>query len=350
MSYKEHKHCPECGSRDNRAVYVKQDDDGKVYQDSYCWGCDRYFDPEKTNDLDGDVPEDYEVRRSDMELSESDLLKIEKVLGEEIRGWADRMISKEACQRYKVRTKFDQEGKVSLRYYPSTYQGELVGFHVRNDKVKQARKLDKDAQGLPFFPIGKCNKSCELFGQSLFPKGGKFLVITGGEEDAMVVWQSLRNKSKGYETAVVSPTIGETAAHKQILENRDYIKSFEKIVVMMDNDKAGRRAAESISKLFSYGKVAVAELPQKDPCEVLKCGGGDNPSERRANGEKLIREAFWNSMPKKPSQVLTVDDIVEKAMKAPTMGLSFPWVSATKATLGIRRGEVHIVGAAPKIG
>ena len=65
---------------------------------------------------------------------------------------------------------------------------------------------------------------------------------------------------------------------------------------------------------------------------------------------KAIINAIWNAEAYKPSTVLTVADIYEQALKVPEMGLSFPWETATLLTLGIRRAEIHIVGAAPKIG
>jgi twinkle protein len=70
---------------------------------------------------------------------------------------------------------------------------------------------------------------------------------------------------------------------------------------------------------------------------------------QNGQGEAVVK-SIWNAEAWKPSQVLTVEDIYQQALKKPEMGLSFPWESATKASLGIRRGEIHIVGAAPKIG
>jgi len=78
---------------------------------------------------------------------------------------------------------------------------------------------------------------------------------------------------------------------------------------------------------------------EKDPADMCFAGKVDE-----------FRKAFWKAAPNKPSQIVTVDDIFEKALQSPEKGLSFPWPEATRATGGLRRGEVHIVGAAPKIG
>lgn len=345
-----HTGCEDCGSSDGLAIYYK---DSKGY-DGCCWaGCRRDHKTKETLQEWGILDEDYELvglekRRgftvNDITVDEELKGKLDKVLLEtEIATWKSRKIKKEASNRYGVRTKFskDDDDKVHLRYYPTTYNGELVGYHVRNDIVKQAKKVDKTVEGFPFWPLGFVRTECEMFGQSLFAKGGKYIVITGGEEDALAVWTAL--KSDSYETPVISPVIGETSAAKQIQANYQYINSFEHIVLMMDNDTAGKEAVREISKLFGYGKVLVADLIHKDPCEFLQKMPYD-----AAN--KAIKKAFWDAVPKKPSQVLTVHDIFKKAMTPPEMGLSMPWPSATKATLGIRKGEIHIVGAAPKIG
>lgn len=342
----QHTGCSECGSTDNRAVYV-QEVDGKNQLSSYCFGCEVSYGHDKTTEALGTVIDidNYTVDPSTNVLTDKDHADIKRVLEYKSTHWQARRLKNHTCQRYNVRTKWDGD-VVTHRYYPSTFRGELVGFHVRDDQTKQARKTDKSIKRPPFYPIGKVNKTTELFGQCLFPKGGKYIVITGGEEDALAVYQAL--KSDGYETPVVSSTIGETATYKQIQSNYEYINSFDNIVLMMDNDDAGKKACQKITKMFGYGKVLIADLIYNDPCEYYKKLGGTSAGDAKA--VKGIKKAFWDAMPKKPSQVLTVKDIFEKAMKLPEMGLSFPWPSATKVTLGIRRGEIHICGAAPKIG
>ena len=330
-TYQYHTSCIECDSSDAMAVYRKEID-GEVIYDAYCWSCGTKFSPEQVEEAG---VEQTEVVRVENIITQE---QIKEIQSKDIRGWRERKIKKSTCERYGVYTDFNEDDTVRYRYYPSTEGGELVGYHVRDDKVKQAKKYDKSIKTQPFFPIGKVKTSCELFGQSLFPKNGKYLVITGGEEDTMAVYQSL--KKSNYETPVISPTCGETGAFRQIQSNFAYINSYEKIVLMLDNDKAGREASDKIAKLFGAGKCSIANLSYKDPCEYLQV----------PDGETQLRSAFWSAMPKKPSQVLTVGDIYERALAMPELGLSFPWPSATKATLGIRRGEIHIVGAAPKIG
>lgn len=333
-----HFPCFQCGGSDPLAIYKKKDEDGSFYYDGMCYSNCGFIKPELIEEnFVVEELEEYKPKGNNSEpLTEE---QIAEVKSNEMRGWRERRIKKSTCERYGVYTKFDDNDAVTHRYYPVTEKERgIVGYHVRNDKVKQAKKLDKSVEGAPFYALGKVRSDCELFGQSLFPRGSKFCVITGGEEDAMAVYQTL--KTDKYETAVVSPVVGEGNAHKQIQNQFQYINSFEKVILMMDNDAAGQEAAKKISKMFGFGKIVIADLVYKDPCEYLKY----------SDGEMKLKKAFWEAMPKKPSQVLTVADIYERAMQTPEMGLSFPWQSATDATLGIRRGEIHIVGAAPKIG
>lgn len=331
-----HFPCFGCGGSDPLAIYKKKKDDGSFYYDGTCYSNCGFVAPEEIEEnFVVEELDSYKPRSNAAPLTQSE---IEKIQSNEIRGWRERKIKKSTSAKYGVYTKVDDSDVVTHRYYPATEKGSVVGYHVRNDKVKQAKKVDKDVEGVPFYALGKVNANCELFGQSLFPAGGKFLVITGGEEDAQAVYQTL--KTDKYETAIVSPLVGEGNAAKQIANQYKYVNSFQKVILMFDNDKAGQDAAKEVSRIFGFGKAVIADLIYKDPCEYLKY----------SDGEVKLKKAFWEAMPKKPSQVLTVADIYERALQMPEMGLSFPWESATKATLGIRRGEIHIVGAAPKIG
>jgi len=49
----------------------------------------------------------------------------------------------------------------------------------------------------------------ELFGQTLCPKSGKRLLITGGELDALSAYQMLKEEYPAYNHAVVSLPKGE---------------------------------------------------------------------------------------------------------------------------------------------
>lgn len=341
-----HVPCPIHGSTDSLALYEKTD--GSI--DGYCWSECGYVPSEVL--LSHDVIDEsnkvivtFATKPSNnsvnFEMTDELMKRLESVKTDTSNaGWKERNITTATTKRYGTRTKMNDENVVTHRYYPSTLKGELVGYHVRDDLAKQHNKLKKGKKKQPFFPIGNVTTNAELFGQAIFPKSGKFVVIAEGEEDAMAIYQSM--KSDAYETAVVSPTTGSRGAIPQIRSKRNYewLKSFQRIVIFPDNDDAGKLMADEIRKIFGADKVYIAELNGKDACEVLLL----------PDGAKQIRDAFWRAVPNTPSSVVTVDDVFDRAMKLPEMGLSLPWPTLTKETLGLRRGEIYVVGSAPKIG
>ena len=120
----------------------------------------------------------------------------------------------------------------------------------------------------------------ELFGQTQ-ATGGKTLVITEGELDALAVSESIY-KHYGRRYPVVS--LPSATGTNTILKQREFVRSFESVVLMFDNDEAGEKAIENAAKIIGIGKVKIAKLKEKDPCdELIK------------HGFKSILEAYWNA-------------------------------------------------------
>ena len=176
-------------------------------------------------------------------------------------------------------------------------------------------------------------KARPLIGMDLW-QGGRKLVITEGELDMLSYAEATDCK-----WPVVSLPNGVDSARKCILANKKYLDRFDEVLLMFDMDEAGEKAAKECLPLLPPGKAKRVRLPLKDASDCLTQGKQD-----------ALIKSIWSAEEYKPSTIVTIDDIYERALKAPEMGLSFPWKSATEITLGIRRGEIHIVGAAPKIG
>lgn len=239
-----HTGCPSCDSSDGRAVYKK--DDGSV--DSYCWVCETYFPSDKTE-------EKQEETITHMEnLVVEDFSWVKEL---PMRGWKERRIPKQAAEKFGVHTEGTPEAP-EKRYYPVTVNGEVMGYKIR---IVEGKKFSK---------VGYAKSDCDLFGQSAFPAGGKFLCIAEGEESAMALWSALR--SDKYETPVVSPTSGVSSLEKQIKRNYDYINSFENVIFFLDNDEPGQEATEKACKLLPPGKAKIADMKLKDPDEYTKRG------------------------------------------------------------------------------
>ena len=134
----------------------------------------------------------------------------------EIASLPKRSISEDTCRKF--------------RYGIATHHGKpvQVANYCGPDGQIRAQKLrfaDKT-----FTVLGDM-KGCCLFGQNLWRDGGKILVITEGEIDAMSVSQVQDNK-----WPVVSIPTGAAGAEKSIRANLEWIEKFDTVVFMFDMD------------------------------------------------------------------------------------------------------------------
>ena len=264
-----HTHCEKCGSSDGKAIY----NDGS----HYCWVCkDAKLSDDFKEQLDelkrrpknrvkskvGKDDMSTEVKPSGkpaMTSEENAALKAET----SIKGKGFRGLSDEVTSKFGVRYTYSLEsGEVVEQYYPCTQEGQLVGYKVR--------EVPKN-----FYSKGRTGAECELFMQFKFNRGGKYVVITEGEVDALSAYQMLNNYNKGrgsdVETAVVSPTTGANS-HKQIAAQYKFFDSFDNIIISYDNDKAGQDAIENIVKVLPKGKVKIMQMKHKDANVYLEKG------------------------------------------------------------------------------
>ena len=350
-----HCGCPKHGSSDSLSLYEKEHN-GKTIVDGYCWSECGFISFEELIDLgvvddNATVIVEFATKSSGKPfiMTQEIKRKVDDILNLEIRGWKERRIPAVVSEFYNVRTKFDDEGNVSHRYYPSTQDGELVGWHVRHDQVKQAKNRGEKVDKPPFFPIGKVKSDCELFGQSKFTKGGKYIVLASGEEDAQAIFTALNVEKKDgrmvlkkFITPVVSTTVGE-AALKQIKNNYDFITSYENVIIMYDNDKAGKEGAEKVAKILFAGQAKIAQYVRKDACEHSSRGEFNE-----------IVKAFWNAEQYSPVDVLHLSQLWEDFENEDSnIKIPFPDSWSTLNEMmggGMERGEVTVIGALTSIG
>ena len=50
---------------------------------------------------------------------------------------------------------------------------------------------------------------------------------------------------------------------KSCRKNLEFVESFERVVIMFDNDTAGIEAAKDVASILSVGKAAICTLPLK---------------------------------------------------------------------------------------
>lgn len=261
-----HTNCEACGSSDGKAVYEDNS--------SHCFVCEHTVpsqefkekNSKKTSKVRTTVKEEksMEVKPSGKPaMTPDENAEIKSVTG--VSGNGFRGLKDETTKPFGVRYAYDEDGEVEEQYYPTTQDGQIVGYKIR--------EVPKN-----FYSKGRTGADCELFMQFKFNRGGKYVLITEGELDALSAYQMLAeyNKSKGhdFETAVVSPTTGANS-HKQIAAQYRFFDSFDNIIVCYDNDKAGKEATEDVVKALPKGKVKIMHMRYKDPNTYLEEGKQD---------------------------------------------------------------------------
>lgn len=290
-----HSACPSCGSKDNLAVY----DDN-----AHCFGCGYH------ENRDG-AQETTTTRKRGSGMS--------NLIEGEYMALTKRGISEETCRKFGYQVAERNGEKVQVaNYYSRT--GELVAQHIRNSK--------KD-----FSWTGDA-RDVELFGQHLWSPS-KMVVVTEGEIDAMSVAEIQQRKFP-----VVSLPNGAQSAKKFIQKNLEWLEEFESVVLMFDNDTAGKEATAACASLFSPGKCKVATLPLKDANEMLVAGRGAE-----------VISAMWNAKAYRPDGIVNAADTWEliNSAEADAKG-HYPWADVDGFLSGLRKGELVTVTAGSGIG
>jgi twinkle protein len=296
-----HEGCPSCGSSDGLAVYE---------DNSNCFVCG-YHEGEKN------IADKHEVRHAaDRNLT--------PLPGGEQVAIKDRAIGAGAVNKYKVTVNTNPESQVG-HVYP--YFDEN-GAHVAN---KVRRKGEK-----AFYWEGDVQRGL-LFGQQLFPAGGKAVTIVEGECDALAGFQLTGSR---YPCVSVKSA---SEAKRNCADNFEYLDSFEKIVVCMDADEPGQKAAVQIAQLFAPGKVHVLKLQRaKDANDYLAKG-----LEREYIDEWFRAPAYMPDGLLLGSDPTLLEDIVN--YKEPEC-VPYPWAGLNSKLYGIRLSELTLFTADTGIG
>lgn len=353
-----HVACPKHGSSDSLALYEKEIGDKKVV-DGHCFSeCGHISNEElielEVIDEESNVIVDWATKSSGKPFVMNGEVrkKVDSILDLENLGWKDRGIPTAVSKFFGVKSKTDEDGNLTHRYYPCYENDELVGWHVRDVAVKEAKNRGEKPEKPPFYPIGKVKSDCQLFGQNKFPSGDRFqktLVIASGEEDVQAIFVALNTERKGsslalkkYLTPVVSTMVGEGSL-KQIKNNYDYVTSFETVVIMYDNDEAGKEGAQKLAKLLPAGVAKIAKYQRNDACE-----------HSFRNEFDAIRKTFYSAEQFSPVDVLHLNQMWDDfECEDGNTKIPFPTSWSTlneKMNGGMERGEVTVIGALTSIG
>lgn len=289
--------CPSCGSRDNLARYS----DGHAY--CFGLGCNHY------EPADGQDHTPVERRKVTGLIEAGDYIALTK-----------RGLSEEDCKRtgYSVSKFNGQNVQIAAVRDPTT--GQTVAQKVRFP--------NKD-----FLYLGD-TKNDPLFMQHMWKDGGKKVVITEGEIDAITV-----SKIQNHKWPVASITKGVKGAKKQLQQQMQWLDRYDEVILMFDNDDPGRACAVECAGLFRPGKCKIASLALKDASDMHMAGRDDE-----------VITAIWQAKTYRPDGVVTIADVRERVLTDPEQG--FPWFSEalTKQTYGRRLGEISCFGAGTGVG
>jgi twinkle protein len=303
--FRHHSSCPECGSSDGLAIYEDNEN---------CFVCPYHKNYDEGEDR---ISDKNEVRHAaDRNLT--------PVSVQEQIAIRDRGIAAGSVNKYKVTVNTNPESPIS-HVYPYF---DINGAHVAN---KVRRKGEK-----AFFWEGDVGAGT-LFGQQLFPAGGRAITIVEGECDALAGFQLTGSK---YPCVSVKSS---SEAKRNCADNFEYLDSFEKIVVCMDNDDPGQKAANQIAQLFAPGKVHILKLEKcKDPNDYLMKGL-----------EKDYVNEWFRAPPYMPdglrlgSDMELLDEIIN--YKEPEC-IPYPWAGLNQKLYGIRLSELTLFTADTGIG
>lgn len=332
--FSHHEGCPRCGSSDAFAVY-KDDGGGNCFSCGYTKPSKDYLEKngygyEYNEELDG----------MGIEFNNEVHEKIKTETGLDSKGY--RGIRTDISKYFGVRYQYSEtDGSVTKTLYPCTKNYEISGYKVRNHP--------KDFRG----SFGETGKDCDLFMQFRFKTHAGICVITAGEVDCLSAYMLLKTQHKDKkfdEIAVVSPTIGETGASKQIQKQYAFLNQFKKIIVMFDQDEAGRKAAEDVCKVLPKGKVYIATLRRKDVNEYV----WDKEREVAVDYTSEFVSDFWAAKPYTPAGVHASTTLYEQALERLDLEMiSLPPFMRTAATMlgsGLVLKEITLCLARTSIG
>jgi len=169
------------------------------------------------------------------------------------------------------------------------------------------------------------------------------VAVVEGEEDALSAYQMFQNAKRDY--AVVSIPNGASqdgALDRQVLENLDWLREKQLVVLMLDQDEPGQATTETIaSHIAPDTTVQVATLPAKDANDLLKEGR-----------EQEFMQAFWAKEAYQPEKLEHGSDVAFADVYTPLKRGA--WVGQFPITMnmmqGLRGGELSTILAPPGVG
>lgn len=225
--------------------------------------------------------------------------------------------------------------------YSEDFYGVLTAVTEDGPPVKRVYtypsgwKKVRDIEDKGFYSLGDTKP--ELFGSDKFSAGSsRVITIVEGEEDAVSVFEIL-----GRKYPVVSVR-NAGSAKSDCIAQREYVNSFEKIVLCFDSDDPGRRAAAAVAGLWDFNKVHQCLLTKyKDPNDYEQNSEQDAFRSIWYNAKRFLPDGIVSSWSEFAGII--------RGEQTQAVG-SFPVQQLQEMSFGIRTGEVILVTALEGIG
>ena len=289
--------CSDCGSSDARAIYS---DGGE-----HCYSCGAHVHGGGSSNGNSEANSEP-VPTTGMAQGTHQALTKRKLTLETCRFWD-----------YQVG---EWNGNAAQIANYKTAKGKPIGQKIRTE-------------GKQFCTTGQF-KAAALYGQWLWRDGGKALTIVEGEIDALSMSQAFQHK-----WPVVSLKNGAQGGADNVKAQLEWVSKFDTIVLMLDNDEAGRKATEEIAAILPVGKAKVATLPLKDAGEMLEAG----------RAAELI-DAFWSAKTWKPDGIVMGEDLWDVVTAPDEASTPYPYSGLNEKLKGIRKGEIVTLCAGSGMG
>lgn len=205
--------------------------------------------------------------------------------------------------------------------YTVSASGEEIANYHRDGKVvgQKVRKAGKK------FTCTGDMTSPPLFGQHLWKKGGRRIVITEGEIDCLTIAQA-----QDCKWPVVSLPNGASGAVQAIKANYEFLSAYDDIVLCFDNDEPGKAAALAVAEILPPGKTKIVTLPRKDANEMWMAGEA-----------KQLTVCLWEAQTYHPDGIVHVSDVAASSAACDEVW-EFPWPILTDFLIGQRAGEITL--------
>jgi twinkle protein len=209
-----------------------------------------------------------------------------------------------------------------IRTPEGDFLGQKIRFPDKSFQIRWAPNVNAKAAG--------------LFGQHLWPNGGKAVYVTEGEIDALSLASAIPS------WPVVSIVNGAGSADKELARQIRWLSSFERVYLMFDADERGREAVEACARLFPPGKLHY--LTEYGP------GCKDINDVLVKRGPEAVARLRFDAKKHKPAGILTGDELWRAACKPVRPGLPWFLPRLNDVTAGLTPGDLYVLCAGTGVG